>query len=669
MEYAPLLIDPRVLEALAAEKRAWRGIDLTKTGKIGEGLYNKTRNDYLVKSFEKFKNIVGDTQYYTKYIKFQPVSEDQLVKTATPSNMFSKGSFPSSRHLLYKVHKAEAKLVRSILERSGFCYTDSHDWNVMWLACNAKLYLYEGLNASQRINHFPNSYEITRKDRMCYNLMNMQKRYGPIEFGFFPETYIMPNEYNEFCMKYRNDKDTKWIVKPANSSQGRGIYLLDNFASLRTSDASVVSRFIHNPLLINDLKFDLRIYVLVTSFEPLKIYVFDEGLARFASEKYSNFSRANKFSFLTNYSINKNNENFIQNEDCDKDNYGHKWSLSALVKYLESANIDTSIVILKIYDLIIKTVITAENTVVNLVRKYNLSRNNCFDLFGFDILLDSNLKPWLLEVNLSPSLATESPLDLNIKGHLVAELFNIIGLRAYDRRAESAKSSRVKSNFLRPSTATVPAKDDKLTETFKDSVEEFLRAEHFVRIFPVEGCQLYDKYFTVPRKVNKGLMQFLFGTQSLERVGQFVITGEDMLVEYLTRIVNTCSRTPLIKKWESVIAEFVSNEIWEKIGLFASGSTSLLKLTQILMELKKRNLQVSKENEDPLQKAKIIQRFTASEIENALKSSRAGLNSLVLCFFKEEVGILTQMQTLTSQTPKKAYVDLKFIISKHRSLE
>lgn len=64
--------------------------------------------------------------------------------------------------------------------------------------------------------------------------------------------------------------------------------------------------------------------MLVTSFEPLKIYVYDEGLARFASEKYSNFSKNNKFSFLTNYSINKQNENYVQNENSDHDNIGHK---------------------------------------------------------------------------------------------------------------------------------------------------------------------------------------------------------------------------------------------------------------------------------------------------------------------------------------------------------
>jgi hypothetical protein len=70
-----------------------------------------------------------------------------------------------------------------------------------------------------------------------------------------------------------------------------------------------------DPFLINGLKFDLRIYVLITSFEPLRIYVYDEGLARFASEQYTTTAKNNKFAHLTNYSINKKNSKFVQNED------------------------------------------------------------------------------------------------------------------------------------------------------------------------------------------------------------------------------------------------------------------------------------------------------------------------------------------------------------------
>lgn len=75
-----------------------------------------------------------------------------------------------------------------------------------------------------------------------------------------------------------------WIVKPANLSRGRGIYLVDDVNEVSVDDTSVISRYIANPLLINGHKFDLRLYVVVTSLEPLRIYIYKEGLARFASE-------------------------------------------------------------------------------------------------------------------------------------------------------------------------------------------------------------------------------------------------------------------------------------------------------------------------------------------------------------------------------------------------
>jgi hypothetical protein len=71
------------------------------------------------------------------------------------------------------------------------------------------------------------------------------------------------------------------------------------------------------------------------------------------------------------------------------------------------------------------------------MKKMQLHRNNCFEVFGYDILLDSELKPWLLEVNLSPSLACESPLDTTIKANLIADTFNMMGVRKFDRRKES----------------------------------------------------------------------------------------------------------------------------------------------------------------------------------------------------------------------------------------
>ena len=88
----------------------------------------------------------------------------------------------------------------------------------------------------------------------------------------------------------------------------------------------------------------------------------------------------------------------------------------------------------KIYDVIIKSLISIEDATKSQLRKGNIGRNNCYELFGYDILLDNFLNPWLLEVNLSPSLAFESPLDLKIKGNLIKDTFNLVGLVKPEKR-------------------------------------------------------------------------------------------------------------------------------------------------------------------------------------------------------------------------------------------
>jgi tubulin polyglutamylase TTLL5 len=83
-----------------------------------------------------------------------------------------------------------------------------------------------------------------------------------------------------------------------------------------------------------------------------------------------------------------------------------------------------------------------------------MGRNNCFELFGFDVLVDSDLKPWLLEVNLSPSLATESPIDVTIKSNLMMDVFNTAGIKRFDRKKESINKikNRMKGYYNQTNT-------------------------------------------------------------------------------------------------------------------------------------------------------------------------------------------------------------------------
>ncbi len=165
-----------------------------------------------------------------------------------------------------------------------------------------------------------------------------------------------------------------------------------------TDEQLIVSKYIANPFLLNGLKFDLRVYVLVTSFEPLRVYVYNEGLARFASEPYHHpeTTKDTRYAHLTNYSINKRNERYVQNDmpgSDEEESKSHKWSFSTLSKHLHSHGVDLDLLWSKIYDVIIKSLLAIDPIVINNFKKIGFEKNsNCFELFGYDILIDSNLK-------------------------------------------------------------------------------------------------------------------------------------------------------------------------------------------------------------------------------------------------------------------------------------
>ena len=154
--------------------------------------------------------------------------------------------------------------------------------------------------------------------------------------------------------------------------------------------------------MIRGLKFDLRLYVLITSIDPLKLYIYEEGLVRFATEEYTNDPKklSNNLIHLTNYSVNKESEEFIYNESPGSYS-GHKWSLSTLWEYLGSVlGIHTGTVWDQTKEVCMKTILCGHQHLQREVTRQVQSGYNCYKLLGLDILYDHNLKPWLLEVNI-----------------------------------------------------------------------------------------------------------------------------------------------------------------------------------------------------------------------------------------------------------------------------
>ena len=105
-----------------------------------------------------------------------------------------------------------------------------------------------------------------------------------------------------------------FIIKPECESQGKGIFLTKTFEDVDLTTHCVAQHYIDPPYLIEGLKFDLRIYVLLYGVNPLKIYLFEEGLARFATESYKAPKKSNLqnvYMHLTNYAINKQNSGYV----------------------------------------------------------------------------------------------------------------------------------------------------------------------------------------------------------------------------------------------------------------------------------------------------------------------------------------------------------------------
>uniref|UniRef100_A0A8D2PTF4 Tubulin--tyrosine ligase-like protein 5 n=1 Tax=Zosterops lateralis melanops TaxID=1220523 RepID=A0A8D2PTF4_ZOSLA len=355
-------------------------------------------------------------------------------------------------HMSYKIVRTDSRLVRSILSAHGFheVHPSSSDYNLMWTGSHLKPCLLRTLTDVQKVNHFPRSYELTRKDRLYKNVCRMQLTHGFKAFHILPQTFILPTEYQDFCNTYSKDRGP-WIVKPVASSRGRGVYLVNNPNQIIVEDNILVSRYISNPLLIDDFKFDVRLYVLVTSYDPLVIYLYEEGLARFATVRYDHTSKniKNQFMHLTNYSVNKKSGDYVSSDDPEIEDYGNKWSMSAMLRYLKQEGRDTAALMASVEDLIIKALVSAELSIASACKSFLSHRGSCFELYGFDVLIDDTLKPWLLEVNLSPSLACDSPLDLKIKASMLSDMFTLVGFVCQDPSQRSSRSIYHSSEFVR----------------------------------------------------------------------------------------------------------------------------------------------------------------------------------------------------------------------------
>ena len=161
-----------------------------------------------------------------------------------------------------------------------------------------------------------------RKDALIRNLKKHKKQLErdgkgneAAEYDFYPMTYVLPAEYVLWVEEFKRGQSSTegkqvWIMKPTGKSQGKGIFLLNRVGQANQWDSGqgepyIAQRYITDPLLMGGKKFDLRLYVLVTSFSPLTIYAYRDGFARFTHSRYDPDHLTNSQAHLTNVAVQK----------------------------------------------------------------------------------------------------------------------------------------------------------------------------------------------------------------------------------------------------------------------------------------------------------------------------------------------------------------------------
>ncbi|CAK59037.1 unnamed protein product (macronuclear) [Paramecium tetraurelia] len=212
-----------------------------------------------------------------------------------------------------------------------------------------------------------------------------------------------------------------WIVKPEYSSRGRGIRCLDDIYQIldnvnKETMNYVAMKYIENPLIIKNRKFDIRQWILVTELVPLKIYFYNECYVRFSAEEFDIDQFQNRFAHLTNNAIAKYSQKFHKSEIK-----GNMWTQDDFQQYLiEEFGWDVfgEKIQPKFKEIVINSLRCCSDQLKN--------RKRSFEVYGYDFMIDDQFNSWLIEVNMSPSSDTTTPVTAQIIPKMLEDIVKVV---------------------------------------------------------------------------------------------------------------------------------------------------------------------------------------------------------------------------------------------------
>ena len=271
------------------------------------------------------------------------------------------------------------------------------------------------------------------KKYINYFLVNFSRKIGKVQNLKLPKTHYIGKNL--------------WILKRTNLNRGRQMKVLSDLnkiikeINLMFSETKpnnlILQKYIEDPLLYQGRKFDIRIWVLFTYVAKdfkYEVYVFKEGHLKACSDIF-NIESDNLFIHLTNYSVQKHNKNFSKTE------IGNEISFELFQQELDKQNSNKNFK-KDIFPEIIKIIGITAKAVKNKINM--MDRKNCFEIFGYDFILDKNYQPFLLEINTNPGYEESSPLIKMLVPRMIDDALKLTidrGLDYYGDINKNKKSS------------------------------------------------------------------------------------------------------------------------------------------------------------------------------------------------------------------------------------
>ena len=375
---------------------------------------------------------------------------------------------------------------------------DDSAWETCWHTGMPERATFRATAPGRTVNHIPGNNCLTVKSRLYQTIRGLHDRAAATraphdpelaQVDFVPSVYSMPEDYHALQQAAQDAPAQRWLLKPKNAARGRDIRLLEDAAEAPADSRWMVQAYLDRPHLMNERKYVLRLYVLVSAIEPLRVYLYEQGFAKLASCPYTLDDIDNPYIHLTNPDVNAHND--------AADSPVVFVDFERYRQWLREQGHDDAALFRRLREMVALTMIGAREPMMAATTRFGADPRGCCELIGLDCMVDADLRPWLLECNLSPSLgvcaapADGGDVEEAIKRRLVADMVNLVGLNEASRER---------------ATPDAPAAD-----LVAEADAELGRAGGFARVFPSAEATELMPFFAFPRAADRILAEHAAG--------------------------------------------------------------------------------------------------------------------------------------------------------------